>query len=126
MIITVKMLEDADACEMETFKKLFASQVEVTLENCQRAVEQGLALDWAASNLFSVPAWEAYEKATAPAWEAYEKTTAPAREAYEKATATAWEAYEKTTAPAREAYEKARSRAFYEASKIHDKGEEPQ
>jgi len=102
------------SCEqLDTFSDEWPDGAEITLDNCLRAAELGLDLDWLAEKMFPAPALEAYLQATAPALEAFEKATAPALEAYLQATAPAWEAYVQATAPAWEAYEKARAAAFY-------------
>ena len=102
------------SCEqLDTFSDEWPDGAEITLDNCLRAAELGLDLDWLAEKMFPAPALEAYEKATAPAFEAYEKARATAWEAYRQATAPAWEAFEKAIAPALEAYEKAKAAAFY-------------
>ena len=114
------------SCEqLDTFSEEWPDPdgAEVTLDNCLRAAELGLNLDWLAENMFPAraleaylqaiaPAWEAFEKATAPAWEAYRQAIAPALEAYEQATAQAWEAYRQAIAPALEAYEQATAPAW--------------
>jgi len=128
------------SCEqLDTFSDEWPDGAEITLDNCLRAAELGLDLDWLAEKMFPARALEAYLQATAPALEAYEQAkaqaleayrqarataleayrqaTAPAWEAFEKARATALEAYEQATAPALEAYRQARATAFY---KIYD------
>jgi len=89
------------SCEqLDTFSEEWPDGAEVTLDNCLRAAELHLNLDWLAEKMFPARALEAFEQATAPAREAYEKARAQAREAYEQATAPALEAYEQATAPA--------------------------
>ena len=101
------------SCEqLDTFSEEWPDGAEVTLDNCLRAAELHLNLDWLAEKMFPARALEAYRQATAPAWEAYEQATAPALEAFEQARATAWEAYEQATAPALEALEQARATAW--------------
>ena len=101
------------SCEqLDTFSEEWPDGAEVTLDNCLRAAELGLNLNWLAEKMFPARALEAYRQATAPALEAFEKATAPALEAYLQATAPAWEAYVQATAPAWEAYEKARATAL--------------
>ena len=91
------------SCEqLDTFSEEWPDGAEVTLDNCLRAAELHLNLDWLAEKMFPARALEAYRQATAPAREAYEKARAQAREAYEQATA-----------PALEAFEQARATAFY-------------
>jgi len=101
------------SCEqLDTFSEEWPDGAEVTLDNCLRAAELHLNLDWLAEKMFPARAREAFEQARAPALEAYRQATAPAREAFEQARATAWEAYEQATAPAREAFEQARATAW--------------
>ena len=79
------------SCEqLDTFSDEWPDGAEITLDNCLRAAELGLDLDWLAEKMFPAPALEAYLQATAPAWEAYVQATAPAWEAYEKARAAAF------------------------------------
>ena len=95
------------SCEqLDTFSDEWPDGAEITLDNCLRAAELGLDLDWLAEKMFPARALEAYEQATVPAWEAYEQ-----------ARATAWEAYRHALAPAWKAFEQARATAFY---KIYD------
>jgi len=102
------------SCEqLDTFSEEWPDGAEVTLDNCLRAAELHLNLDWLAEKMFPARALEAYEQATAPALEAFEQATAPAREAYEQATAPALEAFEQARATAWEAYEQATAPAFY-------------
>jgi hypothetical protein len=111
------MLREASACE-ETVAALEAEWPNgtiVTKAVCLRAAELKADFDWAAENLLSDTAREAYQKAMATAREALQKATAPALEAYQKAMATALEAYQKATAPAWEAYHKATATAFWQA-----------
>ena len=103
--------------QLDTFSDEWPDGAEITLDNCLRAAELRLNLDWLAEKMFPAPALEAYEQATAPALEAFEQAKAQALEAYLQARATALEAYEKATAPALEAYEQAIAQAFY---KIYD------
>ena len=57
------------SCEqLDTFSEEWPDGAEVTLDNCLRAAELGLDLDWLAEKMFSAPAWEAYEQAKAPAF----------------------------------------------------------
>src|SRR3990167_3823589 len=107
------------SCEqLDTFSEEWPDGAEVTLDNCLRAAELHLNLDWLAEKMFparaleayrqaTAPALEAYEQAIAPAWEAYQRAKAPAREAYEQAIAPAWEAYQRAKAQAWEAYQQA-------------------
>src|SRR3990167_784120 len=90
----------ASCKQLDTFSDEWPDGAEITLDNCLRAAELGLDLDWLAKKMFPAPAWEAYLQATAPALEAYERAKAPAWEAFEKARATALEAYEQAIAPA--------------------------
>ena len=77
------------SCEqLDAFSAEWPDGAEITLENCLRAAELGLDLDWLAEKMFPARAWEAYRQATAPAREAYRQATAPAWEAYERARAT--------------------------------------
>ena len=107
----------ASCKQLDTFSGEWPDGAEVTLDNCLRAAELGLDLDWLAEKMFPARALEAYLQATAPALEAYEQAKAQALEAYRQARATALEAYEQATAPALEAYRQARATAFY---KIYD------
>jgi len=106
------MLTEKKACanQVRRFKKLFPKGVKVTKAVCLKHA-QDFGWDWAAWNLLSAPAWEAYLKARAPALEAYLKATAQAWETYKNA-----EVYEKATAPAWEAYKKATAQAFADAA----------
>src|SRR3990167_3419778 len=101
------------SCEqLDTFSDEWPDGAEVTLDNCLRAAELHLNLDWLAKKMFPATAREAYEQATAPAWEAYEQAKAQALEAYLQARATAWEAYLQARAQALEAYLQARATAW--------------
>ncbi len=91
MKLTYEMLQAKGACAVQAhkFRALFPEGVVLTEALCvAHAGEFNFA--WAACNLLSATALEAYEKACAPAWEAYEKTRAPAWEAYGKACAIAF------------------------------------
>jgi hypothetical protein len=85
-------LIDKGACakQIALFKKLFGESVEVTEELCLKYYNK-FAFWWAADNLLSVSAWEAYVKVRASAIEAYIKasTSAPEEglEEYKKALA---------------------------------------
>ena len=79
------------SCEqLDTFSDEWPDGAEITLDNCLRAAELGLNLDWLAENMFPARALEAYLQAIAPAWEAFEKARATALEAFEQAKAAAF------------------------------------
>ena len=107
--LTAEDLRAAGACTeiVAALEAEWPNGAIVTRATCRRAAELGADFDWAAENLLTPTAREAYKKATATGWEAYEK-----------ARATGWEAYEKARATAREAYEKATATAFWRAWRI--------
>jgi hypothetical protein len=117
MIITLKQLQDASACEdqVKLFRKYFGSKVKVTKALCLKHASK-FDWDWTAYHFLSTQAQEAYDTATAQAWEAYDTATAPTWEAYRTATARARKAYDTATARAWEAYNTATATAFFEAT----------
>ena len=78
--ITPQLLASNGACQdqVDKFALRWPKGGEVTLENCIEASRLGLNLAWAAENLLTAPALQAYEEATATAWKAYQEATATA------------------------------------------------
>lgn len=147
MKITTEMLLAKEACanQVALFRKTFGESADITLGNCLKASSVGLSIGWAAENLLSPPAREAYEEAAAAAWEAYRRdisaaqkaaareAAAAAQKAFErdisaqKAAArearqdifAAREAYERDIAYARGAYRRATAVAFFAVAGEH-------
>ena len=92
MIITLKMLEKAQACadQRKLFGETFGDQVEVTEENCAKAVAAGLSFEWAARNLLSPVQKAEYKRIQAPALAEYERIQAPALAEYKRIQAPAF------------------------------------
>ena len=69
MIITAKQLESLGACadQVELFRHLFGERQKVTVALC-RKYAANFDWDWAAANLLSAPALNAYEEAMAAAF----------------------------------------------------------
>jgi hypothetical protein len=107
------MLQAKNVCteQADKFRALFPHGVVLTEALCI-AHASDFNFTWAAANLLSTAAQEAYEKACAPARETYNKTLAVAKKACEKACAAAWEAYDKAPAPSWEACDKACTTAW--------------
>lgn len=80
MKITVEMLKAKKACDeqIELFEETFGAEAEVTFENCLKAQKTELDLYWAARNLLTAPATDAYYAAIAPALAALEAAIAQA------------------------------------------------
>ena len=126
MKITPAMLRQAGACEDQVllFEQLWPNGATVTLARCQKAVQLGLKLGWAADNLLSATAREKFNKTTAAAREKFNKTRAPAWEKFNKTRAAAREKFNKTRAAAWVEYEKDTAAAFYKASRLIGNNEE--
>ena len=101
MIITAKKLESLGACadQVELFRHLFGERQKVTVDLC-RKYAANFDWDWAAANLLSAPACNAYDETEATARKAYQEATAPALNAYDGTGAAAWKAYQEATAEA--------------------------
>jgi hypothetical protein len=114
MKLTLSRLKDGGACQKDInkFEFLFGQEGEVTLDKCIIAEEHGFNLDWAARNLLSGVALEAYHVAMRPAWEGYEKARAAARAEGNLTN------YQKVKAEAKVIVNRAKAHAFFEASKI--------
>ena len=77
MKITVKQLQELDACEeqVKTFKELFGASATVTKANCLKACKAGLNFNWA-SRLLTPEVSKVYQEAIAQALKVYEEATA--------------------------------------------------
>ena len=116
--ITAEMLEEHNACadQLAEFSSRFPDGVTFESEDDAAAKCAAVASvfdwEWAADNLLTTPARDAYETAIAPAWDAYQTAKAPARDAYQTAIAAAGDAYQTAIAPARDAYQTAMAAAW--------------
>jgi hypothetical protein len=95
MLLTYKMLRAKGACgeQADKFRALFPAGVVLTEALCVAHASNfgfGFGFGWAATNLLSDTAREAYKQACAPAREAYKQACATAREAYKQACAIAF------------------------------------
>ena len=126
--ITLEQLLANEACneQVELFREHFPSGKARVILKRARALSSVFDWRWAARNLLSKDAQEAYKAVQRPAWEAYEAVQRPALEAYEAAERPAWgaylaverpawEAYEAVRRPALEAYDAQRAEAFARA-----------
>lgn len=113
--ITVDQLRKAKACtpQVALFRKLFGDSVDVTVE-AAIAVADTFDFSWAARNLLSPSALQAYHQAFDPAWQAYKQAQALAWQAWQD-DATTLRAYEQDRTLAQQAYEQADAIAFVEA-----------
>jgi hypothetical protein len=111
MKITESMLIEHNACseQVAKFSALWPNGCVVTLATSRQALAAGLDLNWAAWNLLSFSARDAYSAAIAEP-----------RRAYSAALADADRAYSAATAEPRRAYDAARAPAFVAACRVHD------
>ena len=99
MKITLKQLRRLNACEDQVllFERFFGTGIEVTEALCL-AHAQDFDWNWAAYNLLSPSAREAYGEARALARKAYDEALALAEKAYDEALALAGKAYDEALA----------------------------
>ena len=100
-IITLRKLKAKRACQvqLDKFKELFGSKVEITLELCIKHAHD-FNFNWAADNLLSASALAEYQRVTASAWAEYQRVTASAYAEYQRVTAPALAEYDRVTASA--------------------------
>ena len=112
MKITESRLTSSGACasQVAKFSELWPAGCVVTLATARKAAAAGLDLDWAARNLLSDSARDAYSAAMADAARAYSAAIADAARAYKAAMADA-----------DRAYSAARVHAFVAACRVQDK-----
>ena len=112
--ITLEQLLAKKACkeQVELFKQHFPSGNALVTIKRARALSSVFDFQWAADNLLTPAAQEAYEAVRRSALEAYEAVRRSALEAYEAVERLAWEDYMAVKRPAREAYNAARAAAF--------------
>ncbi|MDI6756022.1 MAG: hypothetical protein QME78_16740 [Thermodesulfobacteriota bacterium] len=90
MKITLEMLRERGACQINKFETLFGSEAETTLENCLLAAKEDLDLDWIAGEFLTGIARESYKKDATAARESFENAIAPAWAAFKKDKGTAF------------------------------------
>ena len=112
--ITLEQLLAKEACggQVELFREHFPSGKALVTVKRARALSSVFDWNWAALNLLTPAAQEAYEAVRRSAWEAYKAVRRPAWEAFEAVERPAWEAYEAVQRPALEAYKAQRAEAF--------------
>ena len=123
--ITLEQLLAEKACkeQVDIFKQQFPSGKALVTVKRARALSSVFDWNWAALNLLTPaareaymaverPAWKDYKAVKRQAWEAYEAVERPAWEAYEAVRRSAWEAYKAVERPALEAYEAVRRPAW--------------
>ena len=120
MIITLKMLEKAQACadQRKLFGETFGDQVEVTEENCAKAVAAGLSFEWVARNLLSPVQQAEYQRITGAARAECKRITGAAQAEYRRITGAAQAEYRRITAAAQAEYERTRDAAWAEYARI--------
>ena len=91
MKITLAQLKKLGAREDQValFLKYFGEEVEATEALCVKHAQK-FNWNWAANNLLSAPAQQAYNEAMASAQQAYDEAMASARRACNEATARAF------------------------------------
>ena len=129
MRITLAQLRALGACDgaqIARFRQDFGDQVELTESVCV-AHAYGYDWQWAAENLLSPLARQAYDDAVAAARQAYddakaqakrdfEEAVAPVLRTYMEAAAPAWRTYARAVRAARLAYDQVRALAFARAA----------
>ena len=88
--LTLAWLNSKKPCEegLAAFEALFGESVDVTLENCQKAVDEDLEIGWLVEQL-PAPAYKLYDESTAPAYKLYTESIAAAHKLYDESTAAA-------------------------------------
>ena len=79
-VVTVEILKEMGAnCqeELTKFQELFPNGAEITLENCLKAVRDGLSIEWFFYRFLPDPIRQEYEKKTGPIWQEYREKVAP-------------------------------------------------
>ena len=114
MKITSNLLKAKNAYsgQVDVFETEWPGGCEITLENCKRAVDLNLDLNWAAKHLLPAPAWQAYQEVEAPAWQAYQEVEVPAWQAYQEVEVPVWQAYQEVEVPAWQAYREVEASAW--------------
>ena len=118
-IITLRKLKAKRACQvqLDKFKELFGSKVEITLELCIKHA-QDFNFNWAADDLLSASALAEYQRVRAPAWAEYQRVRAPAWAEYQRVTASAYAEYDRVKAPAYAEYDRVTASALAEYNRV--------
>ena len=118
-IITLRKLKAKRACQvqLDKFKELFGSKVEITLELCIKHAHD-FDFNWAADNLLSASALAEYQRVTAPAWTEYNRVTASAWTEYQRVKASALAEYNRVKAPALAEYDRVTASAYAEYDRV--------